>query len=81
MLTRLTIAAAGLLCRLRRSKKLCFKQSFLPAPLGKVPNVVRRKGEARASQLIYRVATKNFPANRLLSYIFDAKYEEAICGR
>jgi len=34
-----------------------------------------------ASQLIYRVATKNFPANRLLSYIFDAKYEEAICGR
>ena len=39
------------------------------------------EGEARASQLIYRVATKNFPANRLLSYIFDAKYEEAICGR
>ena len=34
-----------------------------------------------ASQLIYRVATKNFPANRLLSYMFDAKYEEAICGR
>ena len=39
------------------------------------------EAEARASQLIYRVATKNFPANRLLSYIFDAKYEEAICGR
>ena len=34
-----------------------------------------------ASQLIYRVATKNFPANRLASCVFHTKYEEAISGR
>ena len=54
---------------------------LLASPRGEVASRSDDGEGVWASQLIYRVATKNFPANRLLSYIFDAKYEEAICGR
>ena len=55
--------------------------SLLASPRGEVASRSDDGEGTVVSQLIYRVATKNFPANRLLSYMFDAKYEEAICGR
>ena len=55
--------------------------NLLASPRGEVASRSDDGEGTVVSQLIYRVATKNFPANRLLSYMFDAKYEEAICRR
>ena len=53
-----------------------FSARLLASPRGEVASR-SDDGEGTVSvALIYRVATKNFPANR-----FDGKYEEAICGR
>ena len=62
-------------CSLERSAVL------LASPRGEVASQSDDGEGLWASQLIYRVATKNFPANRLASCVFHAKYEEAICGR
>ena len=58
-----------------------FSARLLASPRGEVASRSDDGEGLCASQLIYRVATKNFPANRLASCVFHAKYEEAISGR